>query len=124
MGRSLVAQMGSLMTRVLYIKQGVDKQFCIIDAGMTELIRPALYHAFHKIENLSAITATEELYDVVGPICESSDVFLTHYRMPATRRGDLLAIRTAGAYGETMASGYNLRRLPGHVTSDELNKNI
>lgn len=124
LGRSLVAQMGSLMTRVLYIKQGVDKQFCIIDAGMTDLIRPALYHAFHKIENLTATTATEELYDVVGPICESSDVFLTNYRMPATRRGDLLAIRTAGAYGETMASCYNLRRLPGHVTFDELNKNI
>lgn len=124
LGRSLVAQMGSLMTRVLYVKQGVDKQFCIVDAGMTDLIRPALYHASHKIENLTATTAAEELYDVVGPICESSDVFLTHYRMLATRRGDLLAIRTAGAYGETMASGYNLRRLPGHVTSDELNKNI
>ncbi len=120
LGRSVVAPCGSLITRVLYVKQGKEKQFAIVDAGMTDLIRPALYNAFHRIENISNNGPVDERYDVVGPICESSDVFLRNFDMAVTKRGDLLAIRSAGAYGEIMASQYNLRRLPGHVTSDDM----
>ena len=117
LGRAVVAQMGSLLTRVLYVKQGRQKQFVIVDAGMTDLIRPALYDARHHIDNLSATAAESAVtYDVVGPICESSDVFARDILLPPTRRGDLLAIRSAGAYGETMASQYNCRSLPSvHV---------
>jgi len=121
LGRSIVAQCGNLLTRVLYVKHGENKQFAIVDAGMTDLIRPALYGAFHRVENLTHPDAEEQLYDIVGPICESSDVFVQGYRIAAVQRGDLLAMRSAGAYGEIMASQYNLRRLPGHVISDELN---
>lgn len=113
LGRSVVAQCGSLITRVLYVKEGTQKRFAIVDAGMTDLIRPALYNARHKIENISSPTGELHHYDVVGPICESSDVFGTDERLPAIRRGDFLAIRSAGAYGETMASQYNCRPLPG-----------
>ncbi|MHC2990234.1 diaminopimelate decarboxylase [Pontibacter sp. HJ8] len=108
LGRALVAQSGSLISKVLYIKKGVTTNFAILDAGMTELIRPALYQSYHKIENLTS-TAAEERYDVVGPICESSDCFGKAVVLPETSRGDLMAIRTAGAYGEVMASAYNLR---------------
>lgn len=120
LGRSVVAQCGSLITKVLYVKKGHEKQFAIVDAGMTDLIRPALYNAFHRIENISNNGPVDETYDVVGPICESSDVFVRDFVMARVERGDLLAMRSAGAYGEIMASQYNLRRLPGHVTSDEL----
>lgn len=120
LGRSIVAQCGSLLTRVLYIKKGVQKEFCIVDAGMTDLIRPALYGALHRTENLTHPEAPEKVYDIVGPICESSDVFAEGYAISEARRGDLLAMRSAGAYGEIMASQYNMRRLPGHVTSDDL----
>lgn len=120
LGRSMVAQCGNLITRALYVKQGVEKQFAIVDAGMTDLIRPALYGAFHRVENLSNAEAEEQIYDIVGPICESSDVFVENYTISTVRRGDLLVLRSAGAYGEVMASQYNLRRLPGHVTSDQL----
>jgi diaminopimelate decarboxylase len=108
LGRALVAQSGTLISKVLYIKKGVTTNFAILDAGMTELIRPALYQSYHKIENLSS-KAAEEKYDVVGPICESSDCFGKAVVLPETSRGDLIAIRTAGAYGEVMSSGYNLR---------------
>lgn len=112
LGRSIVAQCGSLISRVLYVKEGTAKNFVIIDAGMSELIRPALYGAHHVIRNLSAATETPLVkYDVVGPICESSDVFATDETLPITERGDLIAIRSAGAYGEVMASHYNLRKL-------------
>lgn len=118
LGRSVVAQMGSLIARTLYIKQGTSKQFAILDAGMTDLIRPALYQAFHKIENISS-NDPKETYDVVGPICESSDVFAKSIALNKTKRGDLIAIRSAGAYGEIMASQYNCRRLPvGYLTED------
>lgn len=118
LGRSIVAQCGSLITRALYIKQGTQKQFVIVDAGMTDLIRPALYHAYHQIENISS-NAPMEVYDVVGPICESSDVFAKSIELNKTKRGDLLAIRSAGAYGETMASQYNCRQLPqGYIIED------
>lgn len=112
LGRSVVAQCGSLITRVLYVKEGVTKRFAIVDAGMTELIRPALYSAHHKIENLSSPNGERHHYDVVGPICESSDCFGKDELLPAIRRGDFLALRSAGAYGEIMASQYNCRPLP------------
>lgn len=118
LGRAVVAQCGTLVTRTLYVKQGDFKQFAIVDAGMTDLIRPALYNAYHKIEN---ITSNEpvETYDVVGPICESSDVFAKAIDLNKTHRGDLIAIRSAGAYGEIMASGYNCRQLPkGYITEE------
>ena len=110
LGRAIVAQCGSLITKVLYVKNGTNKKFAIVDAGFTELIRPALYQAVHKIENISS-TEPEEKYDVVGPICESSDCFAKSIELAGCHRGDLLAIRTAGAYGEAMASTYNLRTL-------------
>ena len=119
LGRAVVAQCGSLISRTLYIKEGAVKKFCIIDAGMTDLIRPALYQAYHKIENISSELPMES-YDVVGPICESSDVFAKQIDLNATRRGDLIAIRSAGAYGEIMASQYNCRKLPQGYASDEL----
>ena len=112
LGRSVVAQCGSLITQVLYVKQAATKQFAIVDAGMTELIRPALYQAKHKIVNLTSQSDKMEKYDVVGPICESSDVFDKDIQLPITKRGDLIAIRSAGAYGESMASTYNCRPLP------------
>jgi diaminopimelate decarboxylase len=108
LGRSLVAQCGTLFSKALYIKKGIKTNFVILDAGMTELIRPALYQSYHKIENLSS-QGQEQRYDVVGPICESSDCFGKAVTLPETNRGDLLAIRTAGAYGEVMSSNYNLR---------------
>lgn len=119
LGRSLVAQCGSLITRVTYVKKGTCKQFVIVDAGMNDLLRPALYGAHHEIENLTS-DANEEVYDVVGPVCESSDVFDKGIMLPETHRGDILAIRTAGAYGEAMSFGYNCRALPSAVFSDEL----
>ena len=126
LGRAIVAQCGTLISRVLYIKKGVSTNFAILDAGMTELMRPALYQAYHKIENLSKkydvsgmkyqdkseqpTTNNPQLkYDVVGPICESSDCFGKAVDLPETVRGDLIALRTAGAYGEVMSSAYNLR---------------
>ena len=118
LGRAVVGQMGSLITKTLYVKQGTAKQFVIVDAGMTDLIRPALYQAYHKIENLSS-NEPEETYDVVGPICESSDVFAKAIDLNKTHRGDLIALRSAGAYGEIMASQYNCRQLPKGYISEE-----
>ena len=113
LGRSVVAQCGSLIARTLYIKKGHTKQFLIVDAGLTELIRPAMYGAVHATLNISAPKETPtEVYDVVGPICESSDVFAKAMPLPQSRRGDFIAFRSAGAYGETMASCYNCRQLP------------
>jgi diaminopimelate decarboxylase len=113
-GRSIVAQCGSLITRVLYVKEGKTKDFAIVDAGMSDLIRPALYHSHHHIENLSS-DGPEKIYDVVGPICESSDCFDKDVHLPETKRGDFIAIRSAGAYGEVMASQYNLRAIPNAI---------
>ena len=119
LGRAVVGQCGTLISKVLYVKQGAKKKFAILDAGMTDLIRPALYQAYHKMEN---ITSEEpiEAYDVVGPICESSDVFGKAIDLNKVKRGDLIALRSAGAYGEIMASGYNCRELPKGYISDEL----
>lgn len=119
LGRSVVGQCGSLITKVIYVKQGTNKQFAIVDGGMTDLIRPALYQAYHKIENITSDKAMEA-YDVVGPICESSDVFGKAIDLNKVERGDLIALRSAGAYGEIMASSYNCRELPKGYTSDEL----
>ncbi len=114
LGRSIVGQCGSLITRVLYVKEGTEKKFAIVDAGFTELIRPALYQAHHNIENLTSNDEIEK-YDVVGPICESSDCFGEDEMLPKVKRGDIIAIRSAGAYGEIMASQYNCRMLPKSI---------
>ena len=119
LGRSVVGQCGSLITKVIYVKQGTNKQFAIVDGGMTDLIRPALYQAYHKIENITS-EEPNETYEGGGPICESSDVFGKAIDLNRVKRGDLIALRSAGAYGEIMASGYNCRTLPQGYTSDEL----
>lgn len=119
LGRAVVGQCGTLVTRCLYVKRSATKQFVIVDAGMTDLVRPALYGSYHKIQNLSS-TAPCQTYDVVGPICESSDVFAKDYQLPETMRGDLIALRSAGAYGEIMASQYNCRELPKAYTTADL----
>lgn len=119
LGRAVVGQCGTLVTRCLYVKRSATKQFVIVDAGMTDLVRPALYGSYHKIQNLSS-TAPCQTYDVVGPICESSDVFAKDYQLPETMRGDLIALRSAGAYGEIMASQYNCRELPKAFTTADL----
>lgn len=116
LGRSIVGQCGSLISKVTYVKEGVNRKFVILDAGMNDLMRPALYGAHHKIENLTApVDAPIVKYDVVGPICESSDTFGKDELLPLTKRGDLIALRSAGAYGESMASTYNIRTLPESV---------
>ena len=112
LGRAVVGQMGSLITKVLYVKKCHVKQFCIVDAGMSDLIRPALYDARHCIQNITSSSSEVETYDVVGPICESSDVFGKDEELPTCSRGDLIALRSAGAYGEIMACQYNYRNLP------------
>ncbi len=122
LGRAVTGQMGSLISRVLYIKKGVNKNFMILDAGMTDLIRPALYGAQHKIQNISKpeVQIKNYKYDVVGPVCESSDSFDDNVMLPMTKRGDLVAIRSTGAYGEIMVSQYTLRDKPKAIYSDEL----
>ena len=113
LGRSIVGQCGNLYTQVLYVKEGVERKFAIVDAGMTDLIRPALYKANHKIEkHHSSDQDQNDTYDVVGPICESSDVFAKDIKLPVLKRGDRLVIRSVGAYGEVMCSNYNLRNNP------------
>ena len=119
LGRAIVGQCGNLITQVLYVKHGRQKSFVIVDGGMSDLIRPALYQAYHKIENITSAKA-EKTYDIVGPICESSDCFAKNETLNETERGDFLAIRSAGAYGEIMASQYNLRTLPSAYYSDEI----
>ena len=114
-----MAQCGALVTRTTYVKHGENNVFVIVDAGMTDLIRPALYQAYHQIENISSNLPVKK-YDVVGPICESSDVFAKDYELNETRRGDMLVLRSAGAYGEIMASQYNCRELPKPYYSDKI----
>ncbi|NQX56038.1 diaminopimelate decarboxylase [Pedobacter panaciterrae] len=110
LGRALVGQSSSLISKVLYVKNGKKKNFIILDAGMTELMRPALYQAYHKISNISRVSEPNSVkYDVVGPICESTDCFGKEVELPGTLRGDLIALNSTGAYGEVMASHYNLR---------------
>ena len=125
-GRSLVAQCASLISRVLFVKSGETKNFLIMDAGMNDLIRPALYGAYHKIENLSAeqrsFFPTFQAYDIVGPVCESSDVWGAGRLLPLSVRGDLMAIRSTGAYGQVMASRYNMKNLAPSVFSDMIDE--
>ena len=120
LGRSIVGQCGSLISRTIYIKENRNKKFVILDAGMNDLIRPALYQAQHAIQNLTSRDTQCEAYDIVGPVCESSDVFARDYQLPVTHRGDLIAIRSAGAYGESMSSTYNMRSLPNSIFSDKI----
>lgn len=117
-GRSIVGQCGTLVSKVLYIKNGGSKRFAVIDAGFTELIRTALYQAFHNIQNISS-DLEPMAYDIVGPVCETSDSFGSEVILPETNRGDLLAIRSAGAYGEVMSSLYNLRKKVKSYYSNE-----
>jgi diaminopimelate decarboxylase len=119
LGRSVVAQSGNLITKVLFVKIGNIKKFIIVDAGFTELIRPSLYQSFHKISNLKS-SAASEVYDVVGPICETTDCFGKSLSLPITQRGDIIIIRSTGAYGEVMSSGYNLREASRSYYSDDL----
>ena len=119
LGRAVVAQCGRLITKVLFVKESRSRKFAIVDAGMTDLIRPALYDAHHKIRNISNTHTPYYIYDVVGPICESSDVFDRDISLSETKRGDYLEILSAGAYGEIMASQYNCRELPkGYISSE------
>jgi len=109
-GRLIAANAGVLVSRVIYVKQGETKQFAVIDAGMNDLLRPALYGAHHEIVCVAPRPgAVEEIYDVVGPVCESSDIFREDYHLPQLKSGDLVAIKTVGAYGAVMASAYNAR---------------
>lgn len=117
LGRAIVAQCGTLFSRVLYVKHNRDKSFVIIDAGMNDLVRPALYQAHHRVDNITSVSHETDIYDVVGPVCESSDTFAHDCTLPITQRGDLIAIRSVGAYGESMASTYNLRPLPQALVS-------
>ncbi|OHB50080.1 MAG: diaminopimelate decarboxylase [Planctomycetes bacterium GWF2_41_51] len=130
-GKSIIANAGILLTKVLYLKQGGSKKFVIVDAGMNDLIRPCLYEAFHFIwpakvaKEFSFLKRTDKLdikdlefVDVVGPICEGTDYFAKDRAIPPVKRGDLISIFTAGAYGYTMASNYNARRLPAEVLVD------
>jgi len=119
LGRAVIAQCGSLISKVLYIKEGQKKKFAILDAGMTDLIRPAMYDAYHRPENITSDLEIDT-YDIVGPICESSDVFGKDIELNKTKRGDLIAFRTAGAYGEVMSSQYNLRAIAKSYFSDTL----
>jgi len=119
-GRALVAQCGTLVSKVLYVKKGKQSNFIILDAGMTELLRPALYQSYHKIENLTSKKKTIVSYDVNGPVCESSDCFGKAVELPETQRGDIIAIRSAGAYGESMALDYNLRTKAKGYLSEQL----
>lgn len=120
LGRSIVGACGSLISRVTYVKQNRCKSFVILDAGMNDLVRPALYQALHQVQNLTSAYTEKKTYDVVGPVCESSDVFAHDCLLPVTERGDLIAIRSAGAYGESMSSTYNMRPLPQSVFSDSI----
>ena len=115
LGRAIVGQCGTLISRVVFVKENRGKKFVILDAGMTDLIRPALYGAEHLVQNLTSVETAIDTYDIVGPVCESSDTFARNCHLPVTRRGDLIALRSAGAYGESMSSRYNMRRLPASV---------
>jgi diaminopimelate decarboxylase len=115
-GRAIIGPAAALLARVVDVKpRTADSEFAVIDAGMTELLRPALYNAFHKIEAVNPLGSTQAQYEIVGPVCESSDVVGRDRTLPKLGVGDLLAIRDAGAYGSAMASNYNRRPLPVEV---------
>jgi len=118
LGRAIVAQCGSLITKVTYVKGPSAHKFVVVDAGMNDLIRPALYDASHSIVNLSSKGSISS-YDIVGPVCESADCFAKEINLPQVERGDILAILSCGAYGEVMSSRYNMREIPYAVYSEE-----
>jgi diaminopimelate decarboxylase len=119
-GRAIAAPAGALLARVVDVKpRDAASEFVILDAGMTELLRPALYNAFHRIEPVSAPATGDRRYELVGPVCESSDVVGRDRRLPPLAPGDVVAIRDAGAYGSVMASNYNRRPLPAEVLVDD-----
>ena len=120
LGRSLVGQSGFLISKVLFTKKSYKRNFIILDAGMSELIRPSLYNSYHKILNITSKEMINKKYDVVGPICESSDVFIKNLKLPTSKRGDLFCIYSSGAYGETMSSNYNLRNNIKSYFSDSI----
>jgi diaminopimelate decarboxylase len=114
-GRLIVGNAGVLVTRVIYVKDGATRRFVIVDAAMNDLLRPALYDAKHEIVPVSVTNEAPELVDVVGPVCETGDTFATQLALAPVKAGDLLAIRTAGAYGSVMSSTYNSRDLVPEV---------
>jgi len=123
-GRVLIGNAGILMTKVVRLKRGAERSFAVVDAGMNELIRPALYQAHHDIETILPPTEAKHTVDVVGPVCESSDTFATQRKLPPLKEGTLLAIRSAGAYGMAMASSYNGRPLPAEILCNGSNQQV
>jgi diaminopimelate decarboxylase len=119
-GRVIAGNAGVLVTEAIYLKEAPDRTFLIVDAGMNDFMRPALYGAHHEIRPLAAPQpeTPHQIYDVVGPICESTDKFATARRLPAIAPGDRLAFMSAGAYGAVLASQYNARALPSEVLVD------
>ncbi len=120
LGRSIVGQCGFLVSKVLFTKKSFNTDFLIIDAGMNDLIRPALYNSLHKIINISSKNEKNMNYDIVGPICESSDIFANNYNLPISSRNDHIVICSTGAYGESMSSNYNLRNSLNSYFSDTI----
>ena len=120
LGRSLVGQSGFLISKVLFTKKSYNRNYIILDAGMSELMRPSLYNSYHKILNITSREMINKKYDVVGPLCESSDVFIKNLKLPTSKRGDLFCIYSSGAYGETMSSNYNLRNNIKSYFSDSI----
>ncbi|HKZ32498.1 MAG TPA: diaminopimelate decarboxylase [Vicinamibacteria bacterium] len=118
-GRSLVAAAGALLTRVLYVKEGHDKRFVVVDAGMNDLLRPALYQAFHRVEPIRTQGRPQELVDVVGPVCETSDFLARRRELERVEPGELLAVRDAGAYAFSMSSNYNMRPRAAEVMIED-----
>jgi len=116
-GRSIVGNAGILLTEVEYLKHGETKNFAIVDAAMNDLMRPAMYEAWHGVQTVTQRTSIPKTYDVVGPVCESGD-WLARERALAIEQGDLLAIMSAGAYGMTMSSNYNTRGRAAEVMVD------
>jgi diaminopimelate decarboxylase len=118
-GRAIVGRAGALLTRVLYVKREREKNFVVVDAGMNDFLRPALYQAAHPIESCGDPSRDSLVVDVVGPVCETGDAFLRDAVLPCPREGDVLAIREAGAYGHAMASNYNFRPRPAEVLVED-----
>ncbi|MFI3279136.1 MAG: diaminopimelate decarboxylase [Rikenellaceae bacterium] len=120
-GRSIVAECGELITKILYNKTtATGRRLLIVDGSMTELVRPAMYGSYHNIENVTAEDGVTKKYTVVGTACESTDVFAENISLKVSKRGDLLTLKSAGAYGMSMASRYNLHDLPGAIYSDQI----
>ena len=125
LGRSIVGQCGRLRTKVLYVKRGAMKNFAVMDAGMTELLRPAMYGATHQIDKLNAgIEEEKNVYDIVGPICESSDSFAQGVILPELKRGDIVEIKSCGAYAESMSLNYNGRSRITSVPSNRVETSL